>query len=254
MVAEAFRRGVVIPAHPLALTRDRKLDERRQRALTRYYLDAGAGGLAVGVHTTQFAIRDPAVGLLARVLEIAAEEAKARRSAPSEAPVLIAGSMGGTAQAVAEARLAASFGYNAVLLAPDSSQDEDELIERAVAVGEVLPVVGFYLQRAVGGRPLSREFWERFASLEAVVGIKIAPFDRYQTLDVLMGVARSGRASAMSLYTGNDDHIAMDLLAQYSIPVDGRVETLRFVGGLARAMVDVDETRRRTARRRPSCP
>ncbi|MBO4207201.1 dihydrodipicolinate synthase family protein [Micromonospora echinofusca] len=223
---DRFKRGCVIPAHPLALDENRRLDERRQRALTRYYLAAGAGGIAVGVHTTQFAIHDPQVGLLAPVLELAAETA-----AGSDA-VLVAGACGPTAQAVAEAELAASLGYHMVLLPPHPDLDEDALIARARAVGEVLPVVGFYLQPAVGGRSLSREFWARLAALDAVVGIKVAPFDRYRTLDVLHGVVAAGRVGDLALYTGNDDHILADLVAPHRVVVDGRSVEVEFVGGL----------------------
>jgi Dihydrodipicolinate synthetase family len=219
---ESFRRGCVIPAHPLALDEQRRLDERRQRALTRYYLAAGAGGIAVGVHTTQFAIHDPAVGLLRPVLELAAETSKGTDA------VLVAGACGPTSQAVAEAELAAALGYDMILLSPQKGLSEDELIDRARAVGEVLPVVGFYLQPAVGGRVLSREYWTRLASLESVVGIKVAPFDRYRTLDVLHGVCASGRAHELALYTGNDDHILADLVAPHRV---GDVE-VEFVGGL----------------------
>ncbi|MEU4641487.1 dihydrodipicolinate synthase family protein [Micromonospora sp. NPDC023814] len=221
-----FQRGCVIPAHPLALDADRKLDERRQRALTRYYLASGAGGIAVGVHTTQFAIHDPKVGLLAPVLELAAETA-----AGSDA-ILVAGACGDTAQAVAEAELAASLGYDMVLLSPYAPLDEDALVARARAVGEVLPVIGFYLQPAVGGRELSRGFWARLAALESVVGIKVAPFDRYRTLDVLHGVVAAGRNDDLALYTGNDDHILADLVAPHRVVVDGRAVEVEFVGGL----------------------
>ena len=225
-VVARFREGCVIPAHPLALDADRRLDERRQRALTRYYLAAGARGIAVGVHTTQFAIHDPSVGLLAPVLELAAETAKG-----SDA-ILIAGACGPTSQAVAEAELAASLGYHMVLLSPERDLDEDGLIERARAVGEVLPVIGFYLQPAVGGRSLSRDFWIRLASLECVVGIKVAPFDRYRTLDVLHGVAASRRIGDVALYTGNDDHILADLVTRHRVIVDGEPVEVEFVGGL----------------------
>ncbi|MFI7489926.1 dihydrodipicolinate synthase family protein [Micromonospora echinaurantiaca] len=221
-----FQRGCVIPAHPLALDADRRLDERRQRALTRYYLASGAGGIAVGVHTTQFAIHDPKVGLLAPVLELAAETA-----AGSDA-ILVAGACGDTAQAVAEAELAASLGYHLVLLSPYGPLDEDALIERARAVGEVLPVIGFYLQPAVGGRELSRDFWARLAALDSVVGIKVAPFDRYRTLDVLHGVCAAGRNGDLALYTGNDDHILADLVAPHRVILDGRAVEVEFVGGL----------------------
>ena len=216
----ALRKGLVIPAHPLALTAERKLNERRQRALTRYYVAAGAGGLAVGVHTTQFQIRDPKVGLYEPVLELAAAEM-------NDQPVVrIAGICGLTAQAVKEAGIAARLGYHAGLLSLGalSTATGPELIAHARAVGEVIPVIGFYLQPAVGGRLLPYEFWREFASIESVIAIKIAPFNRYQTQDVLRGVADSGRGPKIALYTGNDDHIVLDLLSQF--------QGLRFAGGL----------------------
>ena len=224
---ERFRQGGVVPAHPLALDQDRKLDERRQRALTRYYIEAGAAGLAVAVHTTQFGLHDRARGMLAPVLELAATTAG---EYPGDATMLVAGVVGPTEHAVAEAELAASLGYDMVLLTPYGAGDVDEsqLLERARAVGEVLPVIGFYLQPAVGGRPLSRDFWSGLAQLPSVVGIKIAPFDRYATLDVVHGVAQSGRADDVALYTGNDDNIVGDLVNTYSVP-GGQ---LHIVGGL----------------------
>jgi len=217
---EQLQAGLVIPAHPLALTADRKLDERRQRALTRYYCAAGAGGIAVGVHTTQFAIRD--CGLLEPVLAMAASEAKG--------VLKIAGACGPTSQAVGEAELAARLGYDAVLLslAALKTATIDQLIDHARAVAEVLPVFGFYLQPAVGGRLLPFSFWQRFAEIENVVAIKMAPFNRYQTLDVIRAVAASGRADRIALYTGNDDNIIGDLLTPFA--VEGT--TLRIVGGL----------------------
>lgn len=212
-----LREGLVIPAHPLALTAARKLDEGRQRGLTRYYLDAGAGGIAVGVHTTQFAIREH--GMYEPVLALAREEVGQRNV------VKIAGVRGARAQAVREAECAAKLGYHAVLLSFGGLDlGTDELIEHAHAVGEVLPLVGFYLQPAVGGRVLATDFWRRFAALESVVAIKIAPFHRYHTLDVLRGVAESGRGSEIALYTGNDDHIILDLITSF--------RDLRMVGGL----------------------
>ncbi|MEU6998680.1 dihydrodipicolinate synthase family protein [Nonomuraea sp. NPDC046570] len=245
-VRDMFRRGLVIPAHPLALTAERRLDERRQRALTRYYVEAGAGGLAVGVHTTQFAIHG--TDLLPPVLGLAAETAHEY----DREVLLVAGATGPTAQAVAEAELAASLGYHMVLLSPHRDLDEDGLIERARAVGEVLPVIGFYLQPAVGGRTLSRDFWTRLAAIEAVAGIKVAPFDRYRTLDVLHGVCRSGRQDEVALYTGNDDHILADLITGHRVVVDGREIEVEFVGGLlgqwavwVRKAVDLLEEARR---------
>ncbi|MEU3220065.1 dihydrodipicolinate synthase family protein [Streptomyces sp. NPDC006971] len=210
---DVLAEGAVIPAHPLALGADRKLDERRQRALTRYYLASGAGGLAVAVHTTQFEIREPGIGLLAPVLELAAETVRNEAGHPV---VTVAGACGHTAQAVAEAELAASFGYDAVLLSPAvSGADEKGLLDRARAVGEVLPVIGFYPQEAVGGRYLSPSFWSSFADLPNTAAIKIAPFDRYRTADVVRAVAAADRADEVALYTGNDDDIIGDLLTPY---------------------------------------
>ena len=223
-VRERLAEGLVIPAHPLALTSARKLDERRQRALTRYYLAAGAGGVAVGVHTTQFAIRDPKVGLHRPVLELAMEEA-------AKADIVkIAGVCGSRRQAVQEVELASLLGYDAVLLSLGGLNDlaTDELVEHARAIADVMPVVGFYLQPSVGGRLLSYEFWREFAKIENVVAIKMAPFNRYQTMDVLRGVIDSGRAMEISLYTGNDDSILIDLLTRWNFGG----ETLRIAGGL----------------------
>jgi dihydrodipicolinate synthase/N-acetylneuraminate lyase len=223
-IRERLAQGLVIPAHPLALTSARKLDERRQRALTRYYLAAGAGGIAVGVHTTQFAIRDPKVGLYRPVLELGMEVA-------TQAHVVkIAGVCGNRLQAVKEAELAYSLGYDAVLVSMGALKDVETaaLVEHASAIAEVMPVVGFYLQPSVGGRLLSYEFWREFSRIENVVAIKMAPFNRYQTIDVLRGVLDSGRAREISLYTGNDDNILIDLLTRWNFGG----ETLRIVGGL----------------------
>jgi len=217
---ERLREGAVIPAHPLALTAERKLDERRQRGLTRYYLAAGAGGVAVGVHTTQFEIRD--CGLLAPVLELALEELRRADT------IRVAGIVGTTAQALKEADLAARLGYHAGLLSLGAmaSASVRELLEHARAVASVIPLFGFYLQPAVGGRVLPYEFWRAFAEIENVVAIKIAPFNRYQTIDVMRAVAESGREIA--LYTGNDDNILLDLLTPYRFGDT----TLRIAGGL----------------------
>jgi dihydrodipicolinate synthase/N-acetylneuraminate lyase len=221
---EKLRRGVVIPAHPLALDVNRKLDERRQRALTRYYLASGAGGVAVGVHTTQFEIRDPRVGLYQPVLTLAMEELRATDA------IRIAGIVGATPQALKEAELAARAGYHVGLLSLAALRQASvaELTEHARAVASVIPVFGFYLQPAVGGRILPYEFWRRFAEIENVVAIKMAPFNRYQTLDVVRAVAESGRADEIALYTGNDDSIVVDLLTPFRF--GGR--TLRIAGGL----------------------
>ncbi len=224
-----FRTGTAIPAHPLALTAARTLDERRQRALSRYYIDAGAGGLAVGVHTTQFAIRD--AGLYEPVLRLAGETVADRADAPL---FTIAGVAGRTGQAVAEAQVAAGLGYHAVLLslAAFRGASEDELIAHCRRVGEEMPLVGFYLQPAVGGVPLPFSFWRRFAELDCVVGIKIAPFDRYGTLDVVRGVAEAGAEDRIALYTGNDDNILLDLVTPWRLPRGDRAVELRIAGGL----------------------
>ena len=223
--------GVVIPAHPLALTANRTLDERHQRALTRYYVDAGAGGIAVGVHTTQFAIRRPEHGLLRPVLELAAEAAREWIGGRERTFALVAGAVGPTAQAVAEAELAASLGYDLVLLSLGALRDAStaDLVAHCRAVADVLPVFGFYLQPAVGGRVLGYEFWRAFAEIERVWAIKIAPFNRYQTLDVVRAVADAGRDD-VALYTGNDDAIVPDLVTP--IPVGTHGDARRIVGGL----------------------
>src|SRR3990170_4976374 len=220
-----FRAGAVIPAHPLALDAGRRLDQRRQRALTRYYLDAGSGGLAVGVHTTQFAIRE--VGLYQPVLELAAETAAGWTTRPL---FLIAGAVGRTEQAVIEAGVARSLGYHAVLLslAALKGQSEDAMLAHCRAVAEEMPVIGFYLQPAVGGVALPRSFWRRLAEIDNVIGIKVAPFNRYATLDVVHGVAEAGAEKRISVYTGNDDHIVLDL----TVPFRTEAGDLRFVGGL----------------------
>lgn len=231
-VRAALQRGVVLPAHPLALTAERRLDERRQRALTRYYLAAGAGGVAVGVHTTQFAIHRPTVGLYRPVLELAAEVARERSG--ESCPVLVAGLVGPTDQAVAEARLAVELGYHAGLLSLGAlaTADDETLLAHCREVARVIPLFGFYLQPAVGGRRLSVDFWRRFAEIENVVAIKVAPFNRYQTLDVVRAIAEVGRAEEIALYTGNDDHIVLDLLETYRLAGPTGPITLRFVGGL----------------------
>lgn len=221
----ALRAGLAIPAHPLALTAARKLDERRQRALARYYLAAGVGGLAVGVHTTQFAIREAKIGLFEPVLALAAEEMD-RAGRPV---VRVGGVCGKTAQAVAEAALLNKLGYHAALLSLGAMReaDDDALIAHCQAVAEIVPVVGFYLQPSVGGRVLPFAFWRRFVEIENVVAIKIAPFNRYQTLDVVRAVAEAGRDD-IALYTGNDDNIVADFLTPFRYAGRDR----RIVGGL----------------------
>jgi hypothetical protein len=229
-VREEVKRGMVIPAHPLALTAERKLDERRQRALTRYYLDAGAGGVAVGVHTTQFAIREPGIDLFEPVLALAAETVDAHCAECGHDALKVAGVCGNTSQALKEAAFAAETGYHACLLSLSGMRDADipELIAHCRAVAEVMPVFGFYLQPAVGGRVLPYEFWREFAEIENVLAIKIAPFNRYQTLDVVRAVCDAGRVGDIALYTGNDDNIVVDLLQEY--PFGER--RVRIVGGL----------------------
>jgi len=231
-IREILNTGTVIPAHPLALNAKRMLDERRQRALTRYYVAAGAGGVAVGVHTTQFAIREPHFGLFEPVLRLAAEEMdRADRDRPVPL-VRVGGICGRTAQAVREARLLHELKYNAGLLslAAVKDLDDESLIRHSREIAGIVPIIGFYLQPAVGGRVLSYKFWRQFAEIENVVAIKIAPFNRYHTLDVVRAVAESSREIA--LYTGNDDNIVMDLLTPYCFEVNGRRKQLRIVGGL----------------------
>lgn len=219
---EQLHSGLVIPAHPLALNSQRQLDERRQRALTRYYLAAGAGGIAVGVHTTQFAIRK--VGLLAPVLTLAAEECRDRNV------VRIAGVCGQRKHALAEAELAARLSYHAALLSLADLKDEStaQLLDHAQAIASIIPIIGFYLQPAVGGRLLPYDFWRRFAEIENVVAIKVAAFDQYKTIEVVRGVVDSGRIRDIALYTGNDDHILLDLLSVF----DFGSGPVRFSGGL----------------------
>jgi len=232
-IKQVLDRGVVIPAHPLALNSARKLDEQRQRALSRYYIGAGAGGLAVGVHTTQFEIREPNVGLFEPVLRLAAEEMSRADATRKEKLIRIGGVCGKAAQAVKEASLLREIGYHAGLLSLGAMRDasEDEAIAHARAVAEVIPVVGFYLQPAVGGRLLPYSFWRRFAEIENVVAIKMAPFNRYQTLDVVRAVAESGRQD-IALYTGNDDNIVLDLITPYRFHNGWHEMERRIVGGL----------------------
>lgn len=228
-ILSTLRHGAVIPAHPLALGPDRKFDEPSQRAISRYYVDAGSGGLAVGVHSTQFAIRE--VGLYRPVLELAIETARDWTDRPL---VMIAGAVGRTAQAVEEAKTARSMGYHAVLLslAALKGASEDDLIEHCTAVAREMPLIGFYLQTAVGGIPLSRAFWARFAAIENVVAIKVAPFNRYRTLDVAFGVVQAHAEERITLYTGNDDHIVADLVMPLVVRTGNREVMLRFQGGL----------------------
>jgi dihydrodipicolinate synthase/N-acetylneuraminate lyase len=230
----ALIKGLVIPAHPLALDANGRFDERHQRALTRYYAAAGAGGLAVGVHTTQFAIRDQDVGLFDPVLSLACEEMdRADRLRPNSPMIRIGGVCGPTAEALAEAALLVDRHYHAGLLSlaalPDAT--DDQLIAHCEELAAAIPVVGFYLQPSVGGRPLGFDFWRRFVEIPRVVAIKIAPFNRYQTLDVVRALAESGRAD-IALYTGNDDNIVADLVTPFRFQSAGDATERRIVGGL----------------------
>lgn len=230
-----LREGCVIPAHPLALTPQNKLDERCQRALTRYYLAAGAGGVAVGVHTTQFAIHDPKVGLYPPVLELAAQTASAStRAGRAEPPILIAGLVGDTARAVREAQLALDLGYHLGLLSLTALRGKSvaDLIDHARQVAQVIPVMGFYLQSTISQMVLPKEFWSRLVEIPNVRAIKIAPFNRYQTLDVLEAVAQSDRRDEIALYTGNDDNIIVDLLTPHVFRTGTGQMSLQIVGGL----------------------
>jgi len=228
-VLAQFAQGTVIPAHPLALDAQRRFDRQRQRALTRYYVDAGAGGLAVGVHTTQFNIREH--GLYETVLRAAIEDQQAWTSRPM---IMIAGLCGNTAQACSEAGTAVGLGYHAGLLslAALASASEDELIAHCEAVSREIPIIGFYLQTAIGGPVLSSGFWRRFASIPNALAIKVAPFNRYRTIDVVRGVVDARAEERVFLYTGNDDHIVLDLALPFTAMRDGRPVTVRFRGGL----------------------
>ena len=230
----AIQSGIVIPATPLALTADKKLDEKGQRLIMRYFLAAGAGGIASGVHSTQFEIHDPKVGLLAPVLTIVSDEIDRYEAATGKTIVKVAGACGPLEQAVKEAELAKKLGYDAVLLSPGGLPGLDEAghLARAKAVAEVIPFVGFSLQTAVGGPNLSFKYWEALAEIENLVAIKAAPFDRYQTLDIMRAVTWSSRADKIAMYTGNDDNIVVDLLTIFEFPKNGRVYKKNFIGGL----------------------
>jgi hypothetical protein len=231
-IKELLHKGTVIPAHPLALNENRQLDKERQRRLTRYYMAAGAGGVAVGVHTTQFEIRKPEFNLLETVLRLAAEEIEKVKG--DEPFIKVAGIVGPTTQALKEAALAVQYGYHLGLVSLGGLKDhsEAELIEHIKAVAEVIPVFGFYLQPAVGGRILSYNFWRHLADIPNVHAIKIAAFNRYQTLDVVRAVCSSARRDEIALYTGNDDNIVADLLTPYRFTINGEQVEKRFVGGL----------------------
>ena len=229
---ELLQAGTIIPAHPLALNADRKLDEERQRGLSRYYIATEVGGIAVGVHSTQFEIRDPKVNLYETVLRLASEEVdKAELSRPF---IKVAGICGHTEQAVKEAELALKYGYDIGLLSMGGLQgwSEKEILDRVRAVAAVMPVFGFYLQPSVGGRIFTYDFWLEFAEIENVEAIKVAAFNRYQTLDVVRAVCHSSRKDEIALYTGNDDNIIADLLTTYRFDINGKQVEKDFVGGL----------------------
>jgi len=233
-ILQNIRKGCVIPAHPLALTEKREIDEVSMRALNRYYMDAGAGGIAVGVHSTQFEIREEGVDLLEPVLRMAAENIDDWAARKNRPVCKISGICGRTDQALGEAELARGLGYHAGLLSLSALKDADipALVEHCRAVAEVIPLIGFYLQPAVGGRALPYEFWRRFAEIENVLAIKMAPFNRYQTLDVVRGVCDAGRIDEITLYTGNDDNIVADLLTPYTLNTPAGMKTVRIRGGL----------------------
>jgi dihydrodipicolinate synthase/N-acetylneuraminate lyase len=219
-VVEKFRSGVVIPAHPLALTEDRKLDVKHQKALTRYYIDAGAGGIAVGVHSTQFEIREPGIDLFKPVLTLASETIDQYCAQSGKEMIFkIAGVCGNTEQAQNEAQFAYGTGYHACLLSLSAlgEADIDTLLGHCRTIAGIMPIVGFYLQPSVGGRVLPYEFWREFAEIDNVIAIKISPFNRYQTLDVVRAICEAGREKDITLYTGNDDNILIDLLTDYII-------------------------------------
>jgi dihydrodipicolinate synthase/N-acetylneuraminate lyase len=231
---ELLQKGTVIPANPLALNSDRQFDEKRQRVLTRYYLDAGVGGIAVAVHTTQFEIRDPEINLFETVLKTAVDEIERFEIGNNKTIVRVAGVCGKKEQAVKEANIARKYGYDAVLLSPGGLNclSEDEMVDRTKAVAEIMPVIGFYLQNAVGGRAFSYHYWQRICEIDNVVAIKAAPFNRYQTLDLVRAAALSSRSDKIALYTGNDDNIVLDLITKYSFTIDDKTYEKRFVGGL----------------------
>lgn len=230
-----FAAGTVIPATPLVLNADRRFDPEGQKLLNEYYLEAGAGGIATAVHSTQFEIRDPEFGLFEPVIRTVAESIDAFEARSGKTVVRVAGACGRTEQAVAEAKLAKRYGFDAVLLSPGglNEESEDYLVERTRAVAQEMPVIGFYLQRAVGGRRLSYDYWARVCEIPNVIGVKVAAFNRYATLDVMRAAAFSPRAEEISLYTGNDDNIVTDLTSVFSfLGEDGTIRTRRFVGGL----------------------
>ena len=233
-ILKIIRKGVVIPASPLALNSQRKFDPVRQTALMRYYCNAGAGGIAVGVHTTQFEIRYPEINLFEPVLETCSKVIDEYVKKAKRPVVKIAGIVGETVQAVREAETAVRYRYHAGLLSLSAFKNStvNDMLKHSETIASKIPVIGFYLQPAVGGRILPFEFWREFAKIKNVVAIKIAPFNRYQTLDVVRAVAEANRENDITLYTGNDDNIIIDLITPYKIHVNGAKKTLRINGGL----------------------
>jgi len=232
-IRQKVKTGVVIPAMPLALNPDRSFDETHQRALARYYIEAGIGGIAVGVHSTQFQIREPEIGLFEPILSLVSDTIDAY-CGPESGTLKIAGICGRTEQALKEAELAVEYGYHTGLLSLAAFGDDDipTMIDHCGKIAEVIPLFGFYLQPSVGGRILPYDFWRNFAEIENVLAIKIAPFNRYQTFDVVRAVCDAGRENEIALYTGNDDNIVLDLLTTYRIQSECGEKTLRIVGGL----------------------
>ena len=231
---EILKSGTVIPATPLALDENRRFDEYSQRLLMKYYLNCGVGGIATAVHSTQFEIRDPEVNLFEPILKLVSDEIDAFENKTGRVIVKVAGVCGKTEQAVKEATLAKKYGYDAVLLSPGglNSLSEDELVKRTKAVAEVMPVIGFYLQTAVGGRHFSFEYWQKICEIPNVVAIKAAPFNRYMSLDIARAAVLSTRSNEITLYTGNDDNIVIDLLTTYKFDVNGKHYEKGFEGGL----------------------
>lgn len=229
-----FKEGVVIPAHPLSLKENREIDEEDMRALARYYIDAGVGGIAIGVHTTQFEIRDPDVNLFERVLRFTSKSIQEHCDKTGKNIMKISGVCGKTEQAVSEAKFSEELGFHACLLSLAAMKDEsiDAMVEHCRKVAEVMPVIGFYLQPAVGGRVLPYQFWHEFCKIENVIGIKMAPFNRYQTFDVVRALCDVNREQDITLYTGNDDNIVLDLLTPYKIHTQQGEKTVRIRGGL----------------------
>jgi len=227
------KKGLVIPAMPLALNPDRSFNEMHQRALTRYYIEADVGGIAVGVHSTQFQIREPEIGLFKPVLNLVSKAIDAHCK-PGAGILKIAGICGRTDQALKEAEFAVESDYHAGLLSLAAFAEDDiqTMIDHCEKIAQVMPIFGFYLQPSVGGRILPYAFWRRFAEIENVLAIKIAPFNRYQTFDVVRAVCDTGREDDIALYTGNDDNIVLDLLTNYRIQSERGEKTVRIVGGL----------------------